>query len=380
MTNQDALDLTRRRLLLGLGGVGTAAVTAGAGTSAYFSDSEGYADNSLVAGELDLMLDWQEHYVDGSADESADRTDDFGGDEAGEGFAVVRTDGDPDAVPDGHVGLPVPSAPQVAVPEAFLDDFMANTAVEAFPDSDDDGRQDLVLTRNQISTRYPRISPEQIESRYRSQFANLTAGLDAAARTGSARGDPLVRLTDVKPGDFGELTLSLHLFNNPGYIWLTGGLAKASESGHAEPEAVDADESGPADEASADLGDAEVELLDAVQVLLWHDDGDNLRGETEVVSSPHDVSMESSIQLSRSDAHIASGSLREVLGALSEGIPLDADASTPDRVCYPNSTTRHVCLAWWLPVDHANEIQTDSVAFDVGLYTEQCRHNDGSGP
>jgi hypothetical protein len=30
-------------------------------------------------------------------------------------------------------------------------------------------------------------------------------------------------------------------------------------------------------------------------------------------------------------------------------------------------------------VDHANEIQSDSVRFDLGFYTEQCCHNDGSG-
>ncbi|MFB6175722.1 MAG: hypothetical protein ABEI99_01005, partial [Halobaculum sp.] len=36
-------------------------------------------------------------------------------------------------------------------------------------------------------------------------------------------------------------------------------------------------------------------------------------------------------------------------------------------------------FAWWLPVDHGNEIQTDGVSFSLGLYAEQCRHNDGSG-
>jgi hypothetical protein len=45
--------------------------------------------------------------------------------------------------------------------------------------------------------------------------------------------------------------------------------------------------------------------------------------------------------------------------------------------CFPNSTTVYIGFEWWLPVDHANEIQTDSVSFDLGFYTEQCRHNDG---
>jgi hypothetical protein len=94
------------------------------------------------------------------------------------------------------------------------------------------------------------------------------------------------------------------------------------------------------------------------------------------------------------------GSLRELLSTLgmgSNGIPLDGNRTTPfdevpgdglhdespsdptERDCFVNSTTNAIGLSWWLPVDHANEIQTDSVSFDLGFYTEQCRHNDGTG-
>jgi hypothetical protein len=38
-----------------------------------------------------------------------------------------------------------------------------------------------------------------------------------------------------------------------------------------------------------------------------------------------------------------------------------------------------VAFAWWVPVDHGNEIQTDSASFELSFYTEQCRHNDGEG-
>jgi hypothetical protein len=88
------------------------------------------------------------------------------------------------------------------------------------------------------------------------------------------------------------------------------------------------------------------------------------------------------------------GTLREALMALdpdteanrNHGIPLAGDISaetgggTGDRNCFSGSGTVHsVGFAWWLPVDHANQIQSDSVTFDIGFYTEQCRHNDGSG-
>jgi hypothetical protein len=86
------------------------------------------------------------------------------------------------------------------------------------------------------------------------------------------------------------------------------------------------------------------------------------------------------------------GTLGELLDELERGhgIPLDGNRSTEfdeingdpgdaNRDCFSPSTNNAIGLAWWLPVDHANEIQTDSVTFDLGFYTEQCRHNDGSG-
>ena len=39
-----------------------------------------------------------------------------------------------------------------------------------------------------------------------------------------------------------------------------------------------------------------------------------------------------------------------------------------------------VALSWELPFDVGNEIQGDTLRFDLGFYTEQARHNDGTGP
>src|SRR6056297_1553721 len=55
--------LTRRKMLAGLGAVGIASAGAGLGTSAYFSDRESFTENTLVAGELDLLVDWQQTYT-----------------------------------------------------------------------------------------------------------------------------------------------------------------------------------------------------------------------------------------------------------------------------------------------------------------------------
>ncbi|MFW5920123.1 MAG: hypothetical protein ACOCSF_08065, partial [Halanaeroarchaeum sp.] len=60
--------------------------------------------------------------------------------------------------------------------------------------------------------------------------------------------------------------------------------------------------------------------------------------------------------------------------------PAGDDTGDNGARCFQNSTTAYVGFEWWVPTDVGNEIQTDSVEFDLGFYAEQCRHNDGSGP
>jgi hypothetical protein len=59
--------------------------------------------------------------------------------------------------------------------------------------------------------------------------------------------------------------------------------------------------------------------------------------------------------------------------------PLDADRRTAGRQCFPGDETAEFRIRWRLPVGVGNEIQSDSVAFDLGIYGEQCRNNDGTG-
>ena len=50
----DNIELTRRKVLTGLGTIGVAGAAAGAGTMAYFSDTEESTGNTVSAGTLDL--------------------------------------------------------------------------------------------------------------------------------------------------------------------------------------------------------------------------------------------------------------------------------------------------------------------------------------
>jgi predicted ribosomally synthesized peptide with SipW-like signal peptide len=294
------IGLTRRQALAGLGTIGVASAGAGLGTTALFSDEESFEDNQLTAGTLDLKVDWQQTY-------------------------------------DGPNGLEY---------------------VNAYPDEDGDGRQDEVRTRTAIADANPGWSDDEVESEFRSQFADLSEDFS----------EPLVSLDDVKPGDSGEVTFSFHLFDNPGYIWLLGDVRANEENGQPEPEVG----------ALGDVGPATGELLDAIDAVVWYDDGNNVRDDTETLVTERTETTSSSVAVSKADATVVEGTLREVLEQLEEGAPLTADPTAEDRVCFPNSTTRHVGFAWEVPASVGNEIQTDSVEFDLGVYAEQCRNNDGT--
>jgi len=61
------LELTRRRVLGGLGTIGVASAAAGLGTSAYLNDTESFENNMMTAGELDLAVDYVVHEDQGDA-------------------------------------------------------------------------------------------------------------------------------------------------------------------------------------------------------------------------------------------------------------------------------------------------------------------------
>jgi len=236
------VQLSRRAVLAGIGGVGAASAGAGLGTSAYLNDTESFENNTIAAGELDLKVDWEEHYYDGSS--------------GGEYVAYSDPGG-------GAVGFPDPNDPQVWLSEADVPDFMDATAIEAFPDPDNDGSQEV---ESNGFTYEPCKDGADLDE-------DLTPGeLGTATRTDNAdtyvdgEPQPLVNLADVKPGDFGELTLSFHLCDNPGYVWLQA--ANISQSGGANPE--------PEQVAEGDE-DNDADLAEHIQTVWWYDSrGDNV--------------------------------------------------------------------------------------------------------
>jgi predicted ribosomally synthesized peptide with SipW-like signal peptide len=214
MTDDTNFELTRRKILAGLGGVGLASAGAGLGTSAFLNDTEGFENNTITAGSLDLQVDWEEHYYNGEAPP-----------ENGESIESLRLVDSAADVGAGEVGLPDPENPLVAVAREDLDAFMDASTEESGGPTDDP-----------------------------------PAGV--------------VNLNDVKPGDFGEVTLSYHLFDNPGYVRLEATVDKDDENGQPEPEAA-VDES---------TGAGNGELGEKVRAALWYDpDCNNVMGSEETV-------------------------------------------------------------------------------------------------
>jgi predicted ribosomally synthesized peptide with SipW-like signal peptide len=305
----DDVELSRRKALAALGTVGAASAGAGLGTSAYFSDEESFDNNQLTAGTLDMKVSWAEHYSDWSEDEA-----------------------DHAHMEDG---------------ELVVDDrqgFMDATLQEQFPDK----RVRRLLDEGDVEP------------------------CDVLADVPDDLEKPVIDLSDVKPGDFGEVTFDFALCDNPGFLRMNGELLANAENGLTEPEADDADEAGNED----GIGAAQLpgtagsgELADALRITVWDDaDCDNVVGPDETV-------------LLRSTSLVAATHL------LSAGLPLSGDlpaeegggaAGAPN--CYSPGSRHCIGFLWELPVDHGNEVQSDAVRFDLGFDTEQCRHNTGLVP
>ena len=462
----DTIGLSRRKVLAGLGAVGVASAGAGLGTTAYFNDTETFEGNTLTAGELDLKLDYKSTYLGG-----------------------------PGRL-DHVVDMGYPDAEDLGDGRYLLDQTPSPADMQAW--------EDLVM-----EDEFDFCSPEADEY--------LVNG----------DGIPVFTLEDVKPGDSGEVTISIHICDNPAFLYLAGELTENAENGQSEPEL----------EAEGEDTDGIGELADAIEVCVWYDeDCDNvyeptgtgqqqelevalvsdvsgsmsgaplsalktaassfvgnlsspdeaaaisfstsastdqelttnyqlvqnainnynasggtsiaagiIEGEDELLNGTNatpgaskvmillsdgqsddtaainaandaknngiriftialgnaDTGLLESVASSPDDAFVApdpadldtvyaeiaqivlageqkiiEGTMAEVFDVLAEGVALDGNRQEEGRQPYPGATTQCIGFEWTLPAEVGNEIQTDSVAFDIGLYAEQSRHND----
>ncbi|WP_254824346.1 SipW-dependent-type signal peptide-containing protein [Haloglomus halophilum] len=281
-------NLSRRKVLAGMGAVGLASVGAGLGTSALFSDTESFEGNSITAGTLDMLVTAE--------------------------------------------------------------------AVAASP-----------YWEGQVSL------PQSITSE------------DAEAAEFS------LEINDVKPGDWGIICFDIENETNPGYVQVSvpGGVIN---DGGTNPEPEQEAEGGNGN--SADLGDA-------MLASIWqaYTDNDNGRDDLSVldpwtndessspVNKPYAAVSQDDFEASDYGQTVESDmdypTLNELGSFLSGGQLIRNDDGTPFQVGYDDGTgdpavgdgKASFCLLLEIPAAVGNEIQGDSVTFDLVFETEQVRNN-----
>jgi len=93
-------------------------------------------------------------------------------------------------------------------------------------------------------------------------------------------GRQFFNFTDLKPGDYGEDTISIHVKNNPSWVCAYTTITTDDDMDCTEPELEDDD---TCDELNTATNDGD--LADEIQIMWWADDGDNVLESNETVLS-----------------------------------------------------------------------------------------------
>ena len=150
--------------------------------------------------------------------------------------------------------------------------------------------------------------------------------------------------SDVKPGDYGEGTISLHVTSNP--YWACVNITPTLNDDVTTPEP----ELAAGDVVNTDsIFDGE--LAQNMQFKIWADDGDNIWQDGEPV-------------LTQGTGPITPRSWA-IADSVTGGVPLN-----------PNQTY-YLGVSWTLPNTVGNIVQTDKYMADISFYVEQSRNNDG---
>lgn len=184
------------------------------------------------------------------------------------------------------------------------------------------------------------------------------------------------KFADLKPGDVGEDTISLHVENNPAWACMDLTVTATPEN---NPQTT------PESKVDTTVGDNEGELQNELNFVFWKDDGDNVLEKDEERS----VFWQDSIQGISDSAVLALADSQG--GVLENGAPLlpgetyfigkawcqgilGLDPLPQDNYSGPlDQGTGITCDGSQI----GNASQTDGVVADVQFSVEQSRHNDG---
>lgn len=196
---------------------------------------------------------------------------------------------------------------------------------------------------------------------------------------------------DLKPDDYGEDTISLHVNDNDAYLCANVTLTSNDDNGCTEPE-------GEGDATCGDPGPDEGELAGLVEFLWWADDGDNvLESDEEVISNGNfgELGVGNSYPLALADSDeniwgedgpVVGGSTMYIGKAWCFGtIEASAIAQDGETDAMSPAGDNNDNQEAGEPEDGGiscngstldNQSQTDSLTADVTFTAVQARHND----
>jgi len=211
-------------------------------------------------------------------------------------------------------------------------------------------------------------------------------------------GDTFFALSDVKPGDTGESTISIHVFDNDAWGWFRVDPTENAENDCTEPE----------DNLSDDGCNTSLdgELQEALLFNVWLDQGDIAGFQCDLTPCGDDVTEGDNLLNGQFDLPLGSpGPIDDpnedyplapiVTVARSAAGTCGTDDSDGDGVSEAGngscqglsadghlvgSTTYYFGVSWELPEGTGNEVQSDSFVADMEFQVEQYRNNPSPGP
>jgi predicted ribosomally synthesized peptide with SipW-like signal peptide len=299
---------SNKKVLLSVGMIVFMGAMVAAATGAFFSDQEVSTGNTFTAGAIDLKIDSVQHYNGMVCAEN--------GVETGE-----------------YVWVPVDEAPYDADQHPIMNDnFVAETWNSNNPNA------------------YPQAGVDCTGSWRLKDLGGEQATVDR-----------FFDFDDVKPGDQGENTISLHVETNDAYMCVALANVGEADNGQTEPEA--------ADDANGDDG---AELDEALQFRAWVDEGVEPGFQGNDPYEGDNVWQDGERLLGSARA----SELTDTVWALAEGgdAPILA------------GTTGYLGLSWCVGefddngycdgTEVNNASQTDSWYTDIMFYITQSRNND----
>ncbi len=183
--------------------------------------------------------------------------------------------------------------------------------------------------------------------------------------------------TDLKPGDYGEDTISMRVGSNDAWVCAAARITANDDNGLTEPESEDGD-------LTPGLGEGELD--EQLNFAFWIDDGDNVLEDNEVASlfatgPVSNLNPEGKIALADTSGNAVYGASPVPGGSTNYiGKGWCFGAMTPAPVAQDNVNTGNpITLGTGFTCNGAavdNTAQTDSIEGDLQFYAVQARNND----